>query len=63
MRKELEQAYNLLSPYSDKSRWEFENHLAHLKNFRKIYKNFFRLLACILPGTGEANVILGKIQK
>lgn len=33
--KELEQAYNLLSPYSDKSRWEFENHLAHLKILTK----------------------------
>ena len=36
--------------------------LQTLKNFKKIYKNFFRLFAYILPGTGEANVILGKIQ-
>ena len=34
-----------------------------LKNFRRFYLNIFRLLACILPGTGEANIILGKVQK
>lgn len=33
-----------------------------LKNLRFLYVNFLRLLAYIIPNTGDANILLGKIK-